>query len=72
VQGLLRGYRAALYFGIGLGGLGVLIALAFGTNHFLRARREKEVQVDGALPFEQRDIETPGRSSGVGNGGGTL
>jgi len=72
VQGLLRGYRAALYFGIGLGGLGVLIALAFGTNHFLRARREKEVQVDGALPFEQRDIETPGRSAGEGNGGGTL
>jgi hypothetical protein len=37
-EGLLRGYRAALYFGIGISGLGVLTALAFGTSHYSKAR----------------------------------
>lgn len=33
---LLRGYRAAQYFGLGLGGLGILLATAFLCQHYLR------------------------------------
>jgi MFS family permease len=56
-EGLLRGYRGALYFGIGISGLGVLIALAFGSSHFSKAGREKrkEMDSDGVLALENND-----------------
>jgi MFS family permease len=44
--GLLRGYRGALYFGLGISGLGVLTALAFGISHFLRARGDEAEDAD--------------------------
>jgi hypothetical protein len=45
-EGLLRGYRGALYFGLGISGLGVLTALAFGISHFLRARGDEAEDAD--------------------------
>ena len=53
-QGLLKGYRGALYFGIGIAGLGVLTALAFGLSHYLKAQREKGVEVE---PGERPSVE---------------
>jgi MFS family permease len=41
-DGLLRGYRAAWYLDIGLAGLGVVTALAFGFTHLLRSRKGGE------------------------------
>ncbi|KAH8793253.1 major facilitator superfamily domain-containing protein [Hyaloscypha finlandica] len=45
-EGLLRGYRGALYFALGISGLGVLTALAFGTSHLLRARGDEAEGAD--------------------------
>ncbi|EFX03361.1 major facilitator superfamily transporter [Grosmannia clavigera kw1407] len=39
---LLRGYRAAQYFGLGLGGLGILLATAFLCQNRLRASRASQ------------------------------
>lgn len=58
-EGLLRGYRGALYFGMGVAGLGVLTALAFGVSHFLRARRAKEED----LAVESDGVESRARPS---------
>jgi MFS family permease len=41
-EGLLRGYRAAWYLGIGLAGLGVLTALAFGCTHLMKLKESTE------------------------------
>ena len=46
---LLKGYRSALYFGIGLAGLGVMCAFSFIVSHKLEMRKieVEEEKVDG-------------------------
>jgi hypothetical protein len=44
---VLAGFRAAQYFGLGLGGLGIVLALAFVVMSYRRPEEEEEIERKG-------------------------